>query len=178
MAFPRGKGRARLLRVVPRKSSLRTTPARRERVWLVWFDLELGSSLAQVMCGVCAMNPFRFAIRRPVITLMLVVTLVGGGVLGCSKMQAGSFPPLNMPKVHMYLDYIGTNAKQVKEYIVGQLESYFQKHEEQHQRSPVRSSLPAPRPRTSPSPSDMSARSTRSATSTSVPWTTGISRRS
>ena len=31
----------------------------------------------------------------------------------------------------MYLDYIGTNAKQMKGYIVGQLESYFHKHEEQ-----------------------------------------------
>ena len=47
------------------------------------------------------MNLVRFAIRRPVITLMLVVTLVGGGVLGCSKMSAGNFPPLNTPKIHM-----------------------------------------------------------------------------
>ena len=79
------------------------------------------------------MNPFRFAIRRPVITLMLVVTLVGGGVLGCSEMSAGNFPPLNMPKVYMYLDYIGTNAKRVKGYIVGQFESYFNKKEEHHE---------------------------------------------
>ena len=82
------------------------------------------------------MNPFRFVIRRPVRTLMLVVTLVGGGVLGCSKMSVGSFPPLNMPKVHMYLDYIGTNAMRMKEYVVGQLESYFQKHEEHSRRAP------------------------------------------
>ena len=79
------------------------------------------------------MNPFRFVIRRPVITLMLVVTLVGGGVLGCSKMSVGNFPPLNMPKVHMYLDYIGTNALRMKEYVVGQLESYFHKDEEHHE---------------------------------------------
>ena len=79
------------------------------------------------------MNLVRFAIRRPVITLMLVVTLVGGGVLGSSKMSVGNFPPLNMPKVYMYLDYIGTNAKQVKGYIVGQFESYFHKKEEHHE---------------------------------------------
>ena len=79
------------------------------------------------------MNLVRFAIRRPVITLMLVVTLVGGGVLGASKMSVGNFPPLNMPKVYMYLDYIGTNAKRVKGYIVGQFESYFNKKEEHHE---------------------------------------------
>ena len=82
------------------------------------------------------MNLVRFAIRRPVITLMLVVTLVGGGVLGCSKMSAGNFPPLNTPKVYMYLDYIGTNARQMKEHVVGQLESYFHKHEEQTHEEP------------------------------------------
>ena len=64
---------------------------------------------------------------------MLVVTLVGGGVLGCSKMSAGNFPPLNMPKVYMYLDYIGTNARQMKEHAVGQFESYFNKKEEHHE---------------------------------------------
>ena len=77
------------------------------------------------------MNPIVFAKRRPVTTLMLVVMLVGGGVLGCSKVWADTFPPLNTPKIYAYLDYIGTRAKQMKEYIVGQFESYFQKHEEQ-----------------------------------------------
>ncbi len=80
------------------------------------------------------MNPIVFARRRPVTTLMLVVTLVGGGVLGCSKMPVDNFPPLNTPKIHVYLDYIGTNAKRMKEYILGQLESYHQKHEEQPHR--------------------------------------------
>jgi membrane fusion protein (multidrug efflux system) len=80
------------------------------------------------------MNPVVFAKRRPVTTLMLIVTLVGGGVLGCSKMPVGTFPPLNMPKIHAYLDYIGMNATQVKGYILGQLESYYQKHEEQPHR--------------------------------------------
>jgi membrane fusion protein (multidrug efflux system) len=77
------------------------------------------------------MNRIVFAMRRPIITLMLVVTLVSGGVLGLSKMRADTFPPLNTPKIHAYLDYIGMRAKQVKGYIVGQLESYFQEHEEQ-----------------------------------------------
>ena len=77
------------------------------------------------------MNPIVFAMRRPVTTLMLVVALVSGGVLGLEQMRVGSFPPLNTPKIHAYLDYIGMRAKQMKGYIVGQLESYYQKHEEQ-----------------------------------------------
>jgi membrane fusion protein (multidrug efflux system) len=78
-----------------------------------------------------AMNPIAFARRRPVTTLMLVVALVSGGVLGLSKLRADAFPPLNTPKIHGYLDYIEKRAKQVKGYIGGQLESYFKKHEEQ-----------------------------------------------
>jgi membrane fusion protein, multidrug efflux system len=76
-------------------------------------------------------NPIVFAMRRPVKTLMLVVALVSGGVLGCSKMRVDIFPPLNTPKIHVYLDYIGMRAKQMKGYIVGQYESYFHKHKEE-----------------------------------------------
>ena len=79
------------------------------------------------------MNPIVFAMRRPVKTLMLVVALVSGGVLGLSKMRGDILPPLNTPKIHVYLDYIGMRAKQMKGYIVGQLESYFHKHEEEEQ---------------------------------------------
>ncbi len=79
------------------------------------------------------MNPIVFARRRPVTTLMLVVAL-GSGVLGLSKMRADIFRPLSTPKIHVYPDYIGTNAKRMKEYILGQLESYHQKHEEQPHR--------------------------------------------
>ena len=79
------------------------------------------------------MNPFVFVMRRPVKTLMLVVALVSVGVLGCSKMGVDFFPPLNTPKIHVYLDYIGTTAMQVKEYIVARYESYFHKHKEEEE---------------------------------------------
>ena len=125
------------------------------------------------------MNPIVFAMRRPVTTLMLVVALVSGGVLGMSKLRGDIFPPLNTPKIYAYLDYIGMCAKQTKEYIVGQYESYFHKDKERRPSTSTRRSWsPALRQRTSSSPSNMSARSTRSATSMSVPWRTGISRRS
>ncbi len=80
------------------------------------------------------MNPLKFAMRRPVITLMLVVTLLGGGFLGCSKISVGDFQSLNTPKINDYLDYIGTKAKQIKMYIVGQFESYFKEHKEEQPR--------------------------------------------
>src|SRR5262245_1013243 len=81
--------------------------------------------------GVSAMNPFRFALRRPVTTLMLVAAVTSGGVVALNQAQVVSVPFLNTPKVAGYLDYIGAKATQAKGYIVGQLESYFQKHEEQ-----------------------------------------------
>ena len=78
------------------------------------------------------MNPVQFAMRRPFITLMLVVALASVGILGLSKERDDLFRRLNTPKVHSYLDYVGTCAKQMKDYIVGQYESYFHKHEEHH----------------------------------------------
>ncbi len=74
------------------------------------------------------MNPFVFAMRRPVTTLMLVVTVIGGGVFGLNKMRADAYPPQKTPKVYVYLDSIGAKAKQAKEYVVGQYDSYFHKH--------------------------------------------------
>jgi membrane fusion protein, multidrug efflux system len=75
-------------------------------------------------------NPFLFAMRRPVTTLLLVIALVSGGVLGMSNLRGDIVRQLNAPKIHAYLDDIGVRAQQMKGYIVGQYESYFQKHEE------------------------------------------------
>ncbi len=77
------------------------------------------------------MNPIVFARRRPVTTMMLVVALISGGVLASNKMRLDILRPLNTPKIYVYLDYIGTRAKQMKEYIHGQLKSHFQKHKEE-----------------------------------------------
>ena len=76
------------------------------------------------------MNPFVFAMRRPVSTLMLVVALIGGGVLVLNMMRSDTYASQNTPKIYAYLDYIGTSAKQTKGYVVDQFESYFHKHEE------------------------------------------------
>jgi membrane fusion protein (multidrug efflux system) len=72
-------------------------------------------------------NPIVFAIRHPVITLMLALALVSGGVLGLSNLGIDVFPPPIAQKVHVCLEYIGTGTKQVKGYVIGQYESIFHK---------------------------------------------------
>ncbi len=72
------------------------------------------------------MNPTVFAMRHPITTLMLVVGLISGGVLAYDKMRVDIFPPLNTPKIYVFLDYMGMSPEQVEGFIVNQLELYFQ----------------------------------------------------
>ncbi len=67
-----------------------------------------------------------FAMRRPVTTLMLVVALISGGALAYNKMRVDIFPSLNVPKIYVFLDYIGMGPDQMEGLIVNQLELYFQ----------------------------------------------------
>ena len=77
------------------------------------------------------MNPIVFAMRRPVTTVMLVGVLISGGMLASNKALLEALRPLNAPRIRIYLDYAGTRANQMKEYVVGQFQSYFHKHEEE-----------------------------------------------
>ena len=72
------------------------------------------------------MNPTVFAMRRPITTLMLVVALISGGALAYTRMRVDIFPALNVPKIYVFLDYIGMSPDQVEGFIVNQLELYFQ----------------------------------------------------
>jgi membrane fusion protein (multidrug efflux system) len=83
------------------------------------------------------MNPIVFAMRRPITTFMLVVALASGGFVGLVKVRPDLFPQLTTPKINAYVDYIGTHAEQMKEYIVAQYEKYFHAHkEESHHEQP------------------------------------------
>jgi membrane fusion protein (multidrug efflux system) len=115
---------------------LETTPARRKRVCLFNSISSLDLLLATSHLGVWAMNPVVFAMRRPITSLLLVAALVSGGILGLSKIGADKFPAISTPKVHAYLDEIGKRAKQAKGYIVEKWESFFQKHDEEHEEEP------------------------------------------
>jgi multidrug efflux pump subunit AcrB len=64
--------------------------------------------------------------RRPVTTMMLVVALISGGLLGLNRMRVDIFPSLNVPKIYVFLDYIGMSPDQMEGFIVNELELYFQ----------------------------------------------------
>src|SRR5215469_6748540 len=72
------------------------------------------------------MNPIVFAMRHPITTLMLVVGLISGGVLAYTKMRVDIFPSLHVPKIYVFLDYMGMSPDQMEGFIVNQLELYFQ----------------------------------------------------
>src|SRR5579863_277091 len=72
------------------------------------------------------MNPIVFAMRHPVTTMMLVVALISGGFLAYSRMRVDIFPSLNVPKIYVFLDYVGMAPDQVEGFIVNELELYFQ----------------------------------------------------
>src|SRR5215469_9373463 len=71
-------------------------------------------------------NPTVLAMRAPITTLMLVVALISGGALAYSRMRVDIFPPLNVPKIYVFLDYVGMSPDQMEGFIVNQLELYFQ----------------------------------------------------
>jgi multidrug efflux pump subunit AcrB len=72
------------------------------------------------------MNPSVFAMRHPVTTLMVVVALISAGGLAFEQMQVDIFPSLHVPKIYVFLDYIGMSPDQMEGFIVNQLELYFQ----------------------------------------------------
>jgi multidrug efflux pump subunit AcrB len=72
------------------------------------------------------MNPTSFAMRHPVTTMMMVVALISAGALSFERMRVDIFPPLNVPKIYVFLDYIGMSPDQIEGFIVNQLELYFQ----------------------------------------------------
>ena len=72
------------------------------------------------------MNPTNFAMRHPITILMMVVALISGGGLAYKRMRVDIFPPLNVPKIYVFLDYIGMSPDQMEGFIVNQLELYFQ----------------------------------------------------
>ena len=72
------------------------------------------------------MNPTSFAMRRPITIMMLVVALISGGLLGFTRMRVDIFPSLNVPKIYVFLDYIGMSPDQMEGFIVNELELYFQ----------------------------------------------------
>lgn len=76
--------------------------------------------------GRVRMNPIVFALRHPITMMMLVVSLLGGGALALAKMRVDIFPPLNSPRIYVFLNYGGMSPQQVEGLVVNQFELNFQ----------------------------------------------------
>jgi multidrug efflux pump subunit AcrB len=72
------------------------------------------------------MNPIWFAMKHPITTLMLVVGLIAGGGLGLQRMRVDIFPPLNEPRIYIFLQFGGMSPSQMEGLIVNQFELMFQ----------------------------------------------------
>ena len=86
------------------------------------------------------MNPIVFALRHPITMMMIVVALIGGGSLALTKMRVDIFPPLNLPRIYVYLQYGGMSPYQMEGLIVNQFELYFQYVDVFLRLNPIRSS--------------------------------------
>jgi multidrug efflux pump subunit AcrB len=71
-------------------------------------------------------NPVFFAMKHPVTTLMLVVGLICGGAMALNRMRVDIFPPLNEPRIYVFLQYGGMSPAQMEGLIVNQFELLFQ----------------------------------------------------
>ncbi len=72
------------------------------------------------------MNPIVFALRHPITTMMLVVTLIGGGALALNRMRIDIFPPINQPKIIVFTNYGGYDPGQMEGLLVSPFEFWFQ----------------------------------------------------
>ncbi|HZZ29106.1 MAG TPA: efflux RND transporter permease subunit [Pirellulales bacterium] len=67
-----------------------------------------------------------FAMKHPVTTVMLVVSIVLGGCLALSRMRIDIFPPINMPQIYVFCNYGGMDPGQMEGLLVNQFEISFQ----------------------------------------------------
>ncbi|MBI2825251.1 MAG: efflux RND transporter permease subunit [Planctomycetia bacterium] len=72
------------------------------------------------------MNPVFFAMKHPITTVMMVVGLVCGGAMALDRMRVDIFPPLNEPRIYVFLQYGGMSPAQMEGLIVNQFELLFQ----------------------------------------------------
>jgi multidrug efflux pump subunit AcrB len=71
-------------------------------------------------------NPIVPALRHPITMIMLVVALIGGGALALTRMRIDIFPPINQPKIYVFVNYGGYDPGQMEGLLVSQFEFWFQ----------------------------------------------------
>src|SRR5271168_1462271 len=58
--------------------------------------------------------------------IVLVVALIGGGALALTRMRIDIFPPINQPKIYVFVNYGGYDPGQMEGLLVSQFEFWFQ----------------------------------------------------
>src|SRR5271156_1270561 len=71
------------------------------------------------------MELIRFAMRRPITIIVLVLSFVLLSVLAISRMQIDIFPHLNLPRVSVVQPYGGMDPSQMEGYMVTFYEQHF-----------------------------------------------------
>ena len=72
------------------------------------------------------MNLAGFAMRRPITVVMILVSLVGGGVLALNQMRVDIFPAINAPQIYVVNNYAGMDPSQIEGIITNVYEQNFQ----------------------------------------------------
>jgi multidrug efflux pump subunit AcrB len=72
------------------------------------------------------MNLVVFAMRRPVTVVMMVVTLLGGGIMALNQMRVDIFPSINAPQIYVVNNYAGMDPSQIEGIITNVYEQNFQ----------------------------------------------------
>ena len=138
MAFPRGKGRSPAAGCSPQVILADIARAMCARVLLFGSISSLDLLPATSHVGVVAMNPVRFA--KPEdrsYSVCWLSRLPAGGVLGLSKVWAGCPPQALQAQIQMLiLSTLARTPKHLKGYVVGHLESYFNKKRGASRRAP------------------------------------------
>jgi multidrug efflux pump subunit AcrB len=70
------------------------------------------------------MNPLRFALRRPVTVMVLLLAMVGASALAMRRMNVDIFPELNLPVIYVAQPYGGMDPAQME----GLLTNYYEYH--------------------------------------------------
>ena len=71
------------------------------------------------------MNLIAFAMRKPITLLMVIVSLVGGGVLALNQMRVDIFPALNQPQIYVVNNFAGMDPSQIEGLMTNVYEQNF-----------------------------------------------------
>lgn len=97
------------------------------------------------------MNPFKFALRRPVTSVVLIVAVTGCGILGLYKMRV-EVPGVDTPRLYAFLEKVTARVEQSKGSVPEGHESDKADKGEEHERHKILVTSPKAKDVTLPQP--------------------------